>query len=150
MPDPDFSYKKGEYCVDLDVNYNEGDQFKEINNVDSPEQCRQLCVSEPQCQYYVWSGSKCSLKGSSLWIPRLESGTVSGSIHGLCSSQNIDEYGFCECVELAPDYYDPDFVDLVETGLINERSNVCPADHGKRCFSREADPGTSSRIFFGN
>ena len=32
--------EKGEYCIDHDVDYQEGDEFKTINNVGSVEACR--------------------------------------------------------------------------------------------------------------
>ena len=44
--------------------------------------CRQQCLSDPQCEFYVWkgfsSGKTCHLKSSSFWLPTYESGTVSG------------------------------------------------------------------------
>ena len=48
----------------------------------SVEACRQQCLSESRCEFYVWKGfssqKTCSLKASSLWLPAYESGTVSG------------------------------------------------------------------------
>ena len=74
--------EKGEYCIDHDIDYQEGDEFKTINNVGSVEACRQQCLSESRCEFYVWKGfssqKTCSLKASSLWLPTYESGTVSG------------------------------------------------------------------------
>merc|ERR1711935_90843 len=48
--------EKGEYCIDHEVDYQEGDEFKTINNVKSVESCRQECLSETKCQFYVWKG----------------------------------------------------------------------------------------------
>ena len=74
-----------------------------------------------------------------------------GTVDGDCRFQTTNSYGFCDCVELEPDYYDEDFIDLVETGLINERTSTCPPDQGRRCYSKKpiALPNTSGRIFFG-
>ena len=153
-PKPIERFQKGEYCVDDDVNYQEGDQFKSIRNIDSAEECRQQCLNESRCKYYVWKGNSkrknCLLKSSGLWIPKLEQGTVSGTVSGDCKFQKTDFYGFCDCVELAPDYYDEDFIDLHETGLINPKLNTCPPDQGRRCYAKTPllSVQTSSRIFF--
>ena len=76
--------QKGEYCIDHDVNYQEGDEFRSINNIGSVESCRQQCLSENECQFYVWKGfsrsKTCHLKASGIWLPEYESGTVSGKI----------------------------------------------------------------------
>ena len=44
--------------------------------------CRQQCLSDSQCEFYVWKGfsssKTCHLKSSSLWLPTYESGSVSG------------------------------------------------------------------------
>merc|ERR1711860_347278 len=48
---------KGEYCIDYDVNYEEGDEFKKLRNIPTVEECRQKCLEESQCKYYVWRGS---------------------------------------------------------------------------------------------
>merc|ERR1711971_595941 len=152
--------EKGEYCIDHDVNYQEGDEFKTINNVGSVEACRQQCLSDSQCEFYVWkgfsSGKTCHLKSSSLWLPTYESGTVSGTVEGDCQFQTANSYGFCDCVELVPDYYDEDFIDLVETGIINERTNTCPTNQGRRCYAKipialpDSNINVGGRIFFGN
>jgi hypothetical protein len=157
---PDTRLTKGEYCIDYDVEYDGGDQFKRINKVGNAEECRKLCVNEPACNYYTYKGTTnrkpCFLKKTADWIPKLGSGSVSGTIDGLCKNQQVSEYLFCECVELEPDYYDDTFIDLVETGLINPRSGICPPEQGKRCYSTKqpirnngGGGGTSSRIHFG-
>ena len=152
---------KGDYCIDYDINYEEGDEFKKIRNVESIEACRQLCLKESECKYYVWKGAsrrkQCLLKSSGLWIPKYESGTISGTVEGQCQEQRTEDYGLCDCVELAPDYYDEDFIDLVESGLINPKFNTCPPEQGRRCYfvikalpsSNNGFPGISSRITFG-
>ena len=141
------------------MNYQEGDQFKSIPRVQSVDECRLLCIRENNCKYYVWRGNAkrkpCLLKSSGLWLPKLETGTISGSVEFECNkARSVNEYGFCDCVELAPDYYDEEFIDLVETGLFDSRTNTCPTDQGRRCYIREpvevVDTITSSRIFFGN
>ena len=83
--------------IDYDVNYEEGNEFKKLRNIPTVEECRQKCLEESQCKYYVWRGStrrkQCLLKSSSLWIPKYEEGTVSGTnfsclftkIHGISS-----------------------------------------------------------------
>lgn len=160
------TFTRGDYCVDYEINYEEGGQFKRINNVASAELCRQQCTSEPRCNHWTWKGSstnkRCLLKSSALFTPRSESGTVSGTTKGLCRSQPLERYGFCECVELAVDEYDEDYVDIVELGFV--RSGLgCPSNQGRRCYSQIADgvkptdlrspPSnsgfTSSRINFG-
>ena len=78
-------------------------------------------IRESQCKYYVWRGStrrkQCILESSGLWVPKYEEGTISGTVdEPTCREQTVNDYGFCDCVEFEPDYYDPDFVDLVETG----------------------------------
>ena len=74
--------RKGDYCIDYDVNYQDGDEFRSINNVRSVEACRQQCLSDSQCEFYVWEGfsrsKTCHLKASAIWFPEYESGTVSG------------------------------------------------------------------------
>ena len=60
-------------------------------------------------------------------------GLSSGSVSGDCQVQSTDSYGFCDCVELVGDDYD---YDLVETGFINERTNTCPVNHGRRCYAQ--------------
>ena len=76
--------QKGKYCIDHDVNYEDGDEFRSINNVGSVESCRQECLSETECQFYVWKGfsrsKTCHLKASGFWVPEYESGTVSGKL----------------------------------------------------------------------
>jgi len=150
---PSTRFEKGDYCIDHNINYQEGDQFKSIRNIESLESCRDECLNEAQCRYYVWQnsvrGKSCFLKSSGLWVPKYESGTISGTIEGDCKVQAPNDYAFCECVELAPDYYDEEFIDLVETG-INPKSNICPDNQGKRCYSKvPKSVNTSSRIFFG-
>ena len=78
--------------------------------------------------------------------------TVSGTVEDQCQTQrNVNEYGFCDCVELVPDYYDEDFVDLIELDTDLIRGATCPPDQGRRCYIQEPLLGspTSSRIFFG-
>ena len=74
--------------IDYDVNYEEGNEFKKLRNIPTVEECRQKCLEESQCKYYVWRGStrrkQCLLKSSSLWIPKYEEGTVSGRISAVC------------------------------------------------------------------
>ena len=125
--------------------------------VQSANDCRRLCIDESNCKYFVWRGNSkrkaCLLKSSSLWLPKLEPGTISGTVEFDCKKQrSIQEYGFCSCVQLEPDYYDEDFIDLVENPDIDIRvTNRCPDDQGKRCFIRKPQSlRTSSRIFFGN
>ena len=154
-PKPE-QFTKGEYCIDYDVNYEEGDEFKKLRNIPTVEECRLKCLEEPECKFYVWRGStrrkQCLLKSSGLWVPKYEEGTVSGTVEEpACRQQPTTDYGFCDCVEFEPDYYDPDFVDLVETGDINVRSNTCPNNQGKRCYSQNrVDNRVSSRITFAN
>ena len=154
-PKPPEQFTKGEYCIDYDVNYEEGDEFKKLRNIPTVEECRQKCLEESQCKYYVWRGStrrkQCLLKSSGLWVPKYEEGTVSGTVdEPSCRNQPTNDYGFCDCVEFEPDYYDPDFVDLVETGDINVRSNTCPNNQGRRCYSKNrVQNNISSRIIFG-
>ena len=154
-PKPLEQFTKGEYCIDYDVNYEEGDEFKKLRNIPTVEECRQKCLEESQCKYYVWRGStrrkQCLLKSSGLWVPKYEEGTVSGTVdEPSCRNQPTNDYGFCDCVEFEPDYYDPDFVDLVETGDINVRSNTCPNNQGRRCYSKNrVQNNISSRIIFG-
>ena len=35
-----------------------------------------------------------------------------GTVEGDCKFQTADSYGFCDCVELVPDYYDEDFIGI--------------------------------------
>jgi len=156
-PRPVEQFRKGDYCIDYDVNYEEGDEFKKLRNIGTVEECRQKCLQESQCKYYVWRGStrrkQCLLKSSGLWVPKYEEGTISGTVdEPTCREQTVNDYGFCDCVEFEPDYYDPDFVDLVETGDINVRSNTCPNNQGKRCYSktRVTQSNIASRINFGS
>ena len=74
---------------------------------------------------------------------------LTGSVSGDCQFQSVDFYGFCDCVELVPDYYDEDFFDLVETGLINERTSTCPPNQGRRCYAKIpiALPGGQGNVF---
>ena len=77
--------QKGEYCIDYDVNYEEGEEFRIINNVNSVESCRQKCLGESKCIHYAWKGfsrnKTCHLKASAIWKSskvEYEYGTVSG------------------------------------------------------------------------
>ena len=84
-------FTKGEYCVDYDVNYQEGDQFKSIPRVQSVDECRLLCLRENNCKYYVWRGDKkrkpCLLKSSGLWLPKLETGKLSTLLQKLSKGE---------------------------------------------------------------
>ena len=52
----------------------------------------------------------------------MEPGTISGTVAFDCKKQrSIQEYGFCSCVQLEPDYYDEDFIDLVENPDIGKK-----------------------------
>ena len=49
-----------------------------------------------------------------------------------------------------------DLIDLVETGIINERTNTCPTNQGRRCYAKipialpDSNINVGGRIFFGN
>ena len=86
--------------IDYDVNYEEGNEFKKLRNIPTVEECKQKCLEESQCKYYVWRGStrrkQCLLKSSSLWIPKYEEGTVSGM--KICLHRLINfSYLFMNC-----------------------------------------------------
>ena len=38
------------------------------------------------------------------------SNLFTGTVEGDCKFQTANSYGFCDCVELVPDYYDEDFI----------------------------------------
>ena len=82
--------------IDYDVNYEEGNEFKKLRNIPTVEECRQKCLEESQCKYYVWRGStrrkQCLLKSSSLWIPKYEEGTVSGTKFQLFVYKNFWDF----------------------------------------------------------
>ena len=44
------------------------------------------------------------------WFTYLFIGTVEGD----CKFQTANSYGFCDCVELVPDYYDEDFIGIYQ------------------------------------
>ena len=137
-------YKRGEYCVDYNVRYEDGGEFKVVEKVRSQHECRFECLTTQNsdgCRFYSWSSTekKCYLMKDELWIPAIEKGAVSGTLDGLCKTQSFGQLGECECqkVEVYDEYYDE--LDLVSTGLIDVRSGEstgCPEDQGKRCFAR--------------
>jgi len=150
-------YERGEYCVDYNVKYEDGGEFKVVENVESQHECRFECLttqSSDGCRFYSWSKEerKCYLMKDELWIPAIEQGAVSGTLDGLCKTQSFGQLGECECqkVEVYDEYYDE--LDLVSTGLIDVRSGQstgCPEDQGKRCFARvpikQSFPSSDSR-----
>ena len=40
------------------------------------------------------------------------SNLFTGTVEGDCKFQTANSYGFCDCVELVPDYYDEDFIGI--------------------------------------
>jgi hypothetical protein len=137
-------FQRGEYCVDYNVRYEDGDEFEIVEKVQSGQECRFECLAKQQsqgCRYYSWSRSekKCYLMKDDLWTPVVEKDAVSGVLDGLCKTQSFGQLGECECqkIEVYDEYYDE--LDLVSTGLIDVRSGQstgCPEDQGKRCYAR--------------
>ena len=150
-------YERGEYCVDYNVRYEDGDEFKIVDSVATAQECRFECLASQRsdgCRFYSWSAAtkKCYLMKDELWIPTIEKNAVSGTLDGLCKTQSFGQLGECECqkIEIYDEYYDEP--DLVSTGLIDVRSGDlvgCPEDQGKRCYARVAikAPYTDSRAF---
>lgn len=150
-------YERGEYCVDYNVRYEDGDAFKVVGGVGTAQECRFECLATQRsdgCRFYSWSATdkKCYLMNEELWIPTIEKDAVSGTLDGLCKTQSFGQLGECECqtVEVYDEYYDEP--DLVATGLIDVRSGDsigCPEDQGKRCYARVAitTPSSDSRAF---
>ena len=42
-----------------------------------------------------------------------------GTVEGDCQFQTANSYGFCDCVELVPDYYDEDFIGIYQKNHYN-------------------------------
>ena len=144
-------YKRGEWCVDYNVRYELGDEFKVIDRVNTGQECRFECVATQRsdgCRFYSWSSSekKCNLFKDDLYIPVIEKDAVSGNLDGLCKTQSFGQLGECECQKIETyDEYE-DYPDLVSTGMIDVRSGIasgCPADQGKRCYARVANSKSS-------
>ena len=126
-------YTRGEYCVDYNVLYEEGDEFKVVDNVSTAQECRFECLTTQRsdgCRFYSWSklNKKCYLMNEELWFPTIEKNAVSGTLDGLCKTQSFGQLGECECqkIEIYDEYYDE--ADLVSTGLIDVRSGVSSGD----------------------
>ncbi|TRY68397.1 hypothetical protein TCAL_14261 [Tigriopus californicus] len=134
-----------DYCVEYNALYRKGSPLRPVKNANTLDECRQMCQSAPNCNFYSWNAQgknkKCFLFPEMDFDVVRRSGATSGNILGECSVLNFPAMSKCDCVD-APvnkeetdgqvdeddddeeDTYYYEDRDLVGEGLIDVRVNL--------------------------